>query len=204
MWTLLSLRWQILIVLGIGAALAWTIDAVLALVAGNSLTILQMISLTATLVGAVLTWFAELSWRWIWRRFPFLQRKTFPDLNGKWKGTLISTWIDPDTGLPKAPIPITVVINQGLFATSVRLRTNESTSMSTRVFLEPDHCARHFRFCYNYRNEPQAQVNHRSAPHDGHAILELDYDDDKDRLNGRYFTSRKTTGDLELRRQRTR
>lgn len=204
MWSLLPLRWQILIVIGIGAALAWTVDAVAALVTGHSPTILQIISMTATLVGAALTGFAELSWRWLWHRCPSLQRKAFPDLNGKWEGTLQSTWIDPDTGQPKAPIPVTVTINQGLFATSVRLRTSKSTSMSTRVFLEPDHGARHFRLCYNYRNEPQAQVNYRSAPHDGHAILELDYDDDKDRLRGRYFTSRKTTGDFDVLRKRTR
>ncbi|WP_088343880.1 MULTISPECIES: hypothetical protein [Rhodomicrobium] len=200
MWTLLPLRWQILIVLGIGAALAWSVDGALALLAGRSLTVVQLISFTATLVGLMLTWFAELSWRWLWRHFPTLQRKAFPDLNGQWEGTLRSTWIDPKTDQPIAPIPIAVAIHQGLFATSVRLRTNESRSYSTKVFLEPHHDARRFRLCYTYCNDPDAAHQHRSAPHDGHAFLELDFDDDKDRLTGRYFTSRKTTGDLELRR----
>ncbi|MGL1774778.1 hypothetical protein ACSTG3_23415, partial [Vibrio parahaemolyticus] len=71
----------------------------------------------------ILVFVAETCWRWIWRRVPILGRKAFPDLNGKWAGTLTSTWVNPETGQALPPIPTEVTIRQRLFATSVSLKT---------------------------------------------------------------------------------
>ena len=49
-------------------------------------------------VGTIAAFVIEKTWRTIWRIFPALQTAIFPDLNGIWSGTLVSTWIDPHTG----------------------------------------------------------------------------------------------------------
>lgn len=133
---------------------------------------------------------------------PFLQKQVFPDLNGIWKGTLVSTWIDPGTGQPKPPIPTEITIRQKLFGTTtVTLKTGESRSYSTRAFFEAFRETRRYRIWYSYNNEPLAHVRDRSAQHDGVAYLELHYDEDKNRLVGTYYTARKTTGDIDVRRR---
>lgn len=158
------------------------------------------LGIVITLVGGALAGVADAIWRPVWRWFPAIQRKTFPDLNGTWEGTLVSTWEDPATKERKPPIPTTITIRQRLFSTTVSLRTGESTSHSTRTFLERFPETGHFRIWYSYNNDPQAQVRHRSSKHEGVAYLELDYDTDRNRLTGRYYTDRRTTGDLDVRR----
>lgn len=200
MWSLLSRRWQLMIVLGTGGLLAWSLSAAWGLLTGAEPSAIQRVSLVATIIGAGLATLAELVWKWLWRRFPAIEPKTFPDLTGVWEGTLVSTWIDPATGQPKPPIPTTITIRQGLFSTHVSLRTGESTSYSTRSFLEPFYDTRRYRVWYSYNNDPHAQFQNRSSPHEGVAFLEVDYDLDPERLIGRYYTARKTTGDLDVRR----
>lgn len=200
MWSLLSRKWQLALIIGAGILIAWAADALWALVLDDHPGMLKWISLAVTIVGGALTLLAELTWRWLWKRFPILQAKTFPDLNGAWAGTLVSTWIDPVTGAASPPILATIIVRQGLFSTAVSLKTGESTSHSTRSFLEPFYDTRRFRIWYSYNNDPQAQFQHRSSPHEGVAFVELDYDADRERLTGRYYTARKTTGDLDFRR----
>jgi hypothetical protein len=160
----------------------------------------KFVSLFVFIIGVVFAVVAEIAWRPLWRRFPLLQGKTFPDLNGSWSGTLVSTWVDPTTGSPKPPITTEIAIRQGLFTTSVSLRTGESTSHSTRSFLEHFRDTGRFRIWYSYNNDPQAQFQHRSSPHEGVAFLECDFSADPNRLTGRYYTARRTTGDIDVRR----
>jgi len=199
MWSLLPRPWQLTLIIGGGLAIAWTIDVLYALVFGSDPGVLHWISLAVTIVGSGFTLTGELCWRAIWRRFPAIQVKTFPDLNGTWEGHLISTWINPATGAPPPPIPTVVTIRQGLFSTFVSLKTGESQSHSTRSFLEASRDTHRFRIWYSYNNDPVAQVRRRSSPHEGVAFLELDHDADPNRLTGRYYTARKTTGDLDVR-----
>ena len=181
MWSLLPRKIQLTLIIGTGIFIAWSYDALYALVTGTHPQLLAVISLTVTIVGSLLTAALQFSWRWVWRRWPFIQSKTFPDLNGTWKGTLASTWINPETNQPLDPIPTTVTIRQKLFRTDVSLKTGESESRSTRVFLEPDYDRRRFRLWYSYNNDPQAQHRHRSSPHEGVAFLDLDFDADQNR-----------------------
>jgi hypothetical protein len=200
MWPLLDRKYQVLILVGSGIIVAWAIDAGYAFLVGHSAGPLHWISFAAFVVGVVFAFVAERSWRWVWAKFPFLARLIFPDLNGKWAGSLMSTWIDPTTREPKAPIPATITIRQTLWKTTVSLSTPESTSHSTRAFLEPHSDIGHFKIWYSYNNEPLAQHQHRSSPHEGVAFLELDLDVDPSRLMGRYYTARKTTGDIDVRK----
>jgi len=200
MWSLLSRRYQLSIIVFATLLTAWAIDAIYALVGGHTPSLVKVASLVVTIVGTVLVAILNSTWQWIWRRFPTIQRKAFPDLNGTWQGTLISTWIDPETGQPKPPIPTTITIRQGLLSTSVSLRTGESTSHSTRALLETFPETSRFRIWYSYNNDPQAQYQHRSSPHEGVAFLELDAETDMNRLTGRYYTARRTTGDIDIAR----
>jgi hypothetical protein len=93
-----------------------------------------------------------------------------------------------------------MLIRQGLLFISVKMRTAESSSHSTRSLPEADREAQRFRVWYSYENRPDAAFSHRSSRHDGVAWLEMDYERDPDRLVGQYFTERKTSGDIEVRR----
>ena len=139
-------------------------------------------------------------WRHIWRWIPAIESAIFPDLNGTWEGSILTTWTDPKTGKSTSPIPATVWIKQSLFSTKLRLRTGESHSHSTRCHLEAERDAGVYRFWYSYDNRPKAEFSHRSARHEGIAWLELNIDEDRDRLVGQYFTDRRTTGDVKLHR----
>ena len=200
MWQLLPWRKQILIVTAFAVVLAWAVDGVTEWVQGQPAPLLKFISIFAVIISGGVAGFASLTWRYLWRKFPIIGRKTFPDLNGRWEGTLVSTWIDPTTNKPLPPIPTTIWVRQTLFSFSIKLRTGESTSYSTRCVLESYPDAGRFRVWYSYDNRPQAQFAYRSSQHEGVAWLEMDIDDDASRLRGQYYSSRRTTGDMEFRR----
>lgn len=200
MWSLLSRKWQLTIVIAVGIMTAWSIDAIWSMAFGNGVGLIKAVSLTVAVISFIAAIVLETTWRRLWKKFPAIGVRTFPDLNGVWKGSIVSTWIDPETGNAKPPIPTEIVIRQGLFSTHVSLKTGESTSHSTRSFLEPFHDTHRYRIWYSYNNDPKAQVQHRSSPHEGVAFLELDLDVDPHRLAGRYYTARKTTGDIEVSR----
>lgn len=204
MWSLLGRRTQLTIIVGASFCVAWAFDAAYQLLTGQAPNNIKFVSLFVFITGTVFAVIAEIAWRPLWRRFPLLQSKTFPDLNGTWKGTLTSTWVDPATGSPKPPIPTDIVIRQGLFSTFVSLKTGELGSHSTRSFLEPFRDTGRFRIWYSYNNDPQAQFLHRSSPHEGVAFLECEFDADPDRLTGRYYTARRTTGDIDVRRKKSK
>jgi len=204
MWSLLERRTQLIIIVGAGVCLAWACDAIYGFLTGQVPNNIKLISLIVFMIGVVFAKVAEIAWRPLWRRIPLLQRKIFPDLNGNWKGTLTSTCVDPTTGSPEPPIPTEIIIRQGLFTTSVSLSTQESASHSTRSFLEPFRDTGRFRIWYSYNNDPQAQIRHRSSPHEGISFLECEFDVDHDRLTGRYYTDRRTTGDIDVRRKKSK
>lgn len=200
MWSLLPRHWQLVIILAAGAACAWAYDAVMAYLYGEHVSSWKLISFSATLVGVVLVGLANQSWRWLWRTVPWLQSHVFPDVNGEWKGKLISTWKDPKTGEPVPPIDTTITIRQTLFSTTVSLQTGESESHSTRSFLERFPNTNRFKVWYSYNNEPRAQFDHRSTQHEGVAFLEgtVRNGGGPQKLTGRYYTSRKTSGDIDV------
>jgi len=202
MWCLLSRRTQVLVVAGLAITLAWGIEGAAAVLTGKPPSGLKLISLVVTIICTGIVAIANLVWRRLWKRFPLIGRKLFPDLTGTWAGALESTWKNPETGQGIAPIAVTLWIRQGLFSTSIKLRTGESTSYSTRCLLEADQEAGRFRFWYSYDNNPRAQYRNRSARHEGVAWLELDIDADPERLIGCYYTDRKTSGDIDIRRVR--
>lgn len=144
------------------------------------------------LIGIIFT-------KWIWR-LKLLQGWLIkiPDLQGRWEGELKSDWIDPATGKGIMPISIVLVIRQTFSSITCTLTTKESSSYSTTASINCIFGGQDLYLTYNYTNRPKATIRDRSAIHDGAAILKI-IENPQRCLEGEYWTSRKTRGDLFLR-----
>jgi len=149
---------------------------------------------------AVVTVYAILSYvftKWFWRA-PLLQGwlVPFPDLHGTWQGEIRSTWRDQKTGQELPPIPIVFVIKQSFLSISCAMHTQESDSYSRSAQFSQDDDGTS-RLSFDYTNRPRAMVRDRIAIHDGAAILRI-VGRHRRTLEGEYWTSRRTTGDISL------
>jgi hypothetical protein len=120
----------------------------------------------------------------------------FQDLSGTWKGTLQTTWINPETLQRPGPIPVFLVIRQTYSTVSVRVLTEESESdlMVGKVVVVEDDLA---DLVGVYRNTPKQSVRHRSPIHHGAFRLRIEGEPVM-ALSGEYWTDRETQGALRL------
>jgi predicted pore-forming effector associated with SMODS systems len=140
--------------------------------------------------------------KWGWRlKFFHPWLVPFPNLQGTWEGEIKSTWVNPETGQSVPPIPSTLTIRQTFSSIACVLRTAESESESTAAQLSEAEGTGVVRLHYTYANRPQAGVRHRSEMHDGAAVLTLTVKQGEPQsLEGPYWTSRRTTGDMKFSR----
>jgi len=136
--------------------------------------------------------------KWIWR-WDLLQGWLIkvPDLQGTWRGELKSDWIDPFTSKDLAPIPIVLVIRQTFSTIKCTLMTQESTSYSTTADINYVSSGEDLYLTYNYTNRSKATIRDKSPIHDGAAILKIIKVPQRS-LEGEYWTSRKTRGEMTL------
>lgn len=151
------------------------------------------IATTITIVTFICTLFV--SWAWKWKRFQGWL-VPFPYLSGKWKGEIISTFNSENKS-----IPVEVIIKHHFFNIQIKVKTNESTSMSTCGSFDIDADRGLKQLVYSYQNNPKATVKDRSEIHYGTTRLEIS--DDAKILEGEYWTSRKTTGDIKIHKQQS-
>ncbi len=151
-------------------------------------TIWEDITTTITVVALVCTLFV--SWAWKWRLFQGWL-VPFPCLSGKWVGEIKSTY-NSENNL----IPVEVVIKHHFFNIQIKIKTDESSSISTCGSFDIDEDRGLKQLIYSYQNNPKATVRERSEIHYGTTRLEIS--DDTNVLEGEYWTSRKTTGDIKL------
>lgn len=176
------------------------------------------------LVGGISLVFIKWAWAWPCLKCWFVKR---PDLRGTWQVLLKSEWINPETGQGIDPIVGYIVIRQTLMHISVRQMTKESKShsVSSGITIEADEIS---RLSVVYRNEPDINLQgERSDIHYGAFWLEAtgnsrqDSDRETDlepskldqlkhylllpfrhqgpsKLEGHYWTDRKTRGSMEL------
>jgi len=151
-------------------------------------SIMQDITATVTIVTIICTIFV--SWAWKWRIF---QRwlVPFPCLSGEWNGEIISTFHSD-----KRTIPVEVTIKHYFFNIQVQATTCESTSISICGSFDIDEHRGLKQLIYSYQNAPKATVRDRSEIHYGTVRFEIS--SDAKTLEGEYWTSRKTTGDIKL------
>jgi hypothetical protein len=110
---------------------------------------------------------------------------------------LKSDWVDPETGKGVDPIAVVLVIRQTFRQVKCTLMTRESTSYSITADINQSHGGDDLFLAYNYTNRPRATIRERSAIHDGAAILKI-IKHPKACLEGEYWTSRKTRGDIKV------
>ena len=146
------------------------------------------------LLVALAVFFGTHAWKWrIFRGWLV----PFPDLNGTWQGVLTTTWERLDAPQPPPPIPAILTIKQSFTRISCVMRTAEMTSRSflADFWLDGDEQIR--MLGYNYRSDPSPLVGERSPPHSGTAIFEI-VGKPVAKLNGRYWTTRGTAGEITL------
>lgn len=137
-----------------------------------------------------------IKWLWRWRPLKGWLIK-MPDLQGTWRGELKSDWINPETGKGIDPIPMVLVIKQTFSNISCTLMTKESLSYSTTADINVAQNGDDLYLTYNYTNRPKINIRDRSTIHDGASILKIISNPNRC-LEGEYWTSRKTRGEITL------
>lgn len=141
-------------------------------------------------------WTVFILWAWKWRIFyPWLVQT--PNLSGNWKGKIKSNW---DGGKSK-PISTEIDIKQDFFNITVKINTEESMSHSISSSFNIDKDRGYQQLFYSYLNTPKAGIRDRSAIHYGSVLLNFD-GFKVSKLSGEYWTSRETTGEIELKRKK--
>jgi len=143
-----------------------------------------------------LLWLIFTAWGWKLRIFQSWLIVE-PIIEGTWTGNLVTTWMDPDTGESPDPIPIVLTIIQSFYKISCSIYSNESTSNSYSAIIYNDTDSGAHYFIYSYTNKPKASVRDRSEFHDGTAKLRI-IGGSQSKIEGDYWTTRKSTGDMEL------
>lgn len=175
--------------------LAFTVYAVIFMFTQNlnSIDFHKAITHVSTTISInIFIWMIFISWGWKLKIFyPWLV--PFPNLSGKWEGSIISNWKDKILD----PIPIDVSISQNFFNIQVQIKSNESRSYSIGASFDIDNERGFQRLFYTYLNTPKAGVRERSEIHYGSTILNFDGFEVK-KIDGEYWTDRQTTGEIFL------
>lgn len=135
--------------------------------------------------------------RLIWR-LALVQRLNISpcDIRGTWAGELTSDWRDPATQNPRLPKRVYLVIHQSASRVRVSLVTNEARSESTSASLEEGESGS--LLCYTYVDRPRRTSREiGSHSHNGAGVLRV-IAKPAVRLEGEYWTDRRTSGDLRL------
>lgn len=148
----------------------------------------------AVALDIMLAIFAGITWRWLWRKVPKLNRWLYPDLNGKWQVQIQWRWKDK-TGETNA----TAHIKQSLTGLSMHLVSDESESSTLCIVPKRDAESNQPLLFYIYKNEPRQGLKSKQDPHNGAALLKLDLDN-PNLLVGNYFTDRATRGHYTMSR----
>lgn len=148
--------------------------------------------ISTTISINIVVWLLFIKWGWKWKVFyPWLV--PFPDLSGDWSGTIKSNWKEKEL----EPIPTEVSITQTFFNIQVRIKTGESRSYSIGASFDIDKERGFQQLFYSYLNTPKPGVRERSEIHYGSTLLNFE-GFNVTKMDGEYWTSRETTGEIEL------
>lgn len=140
-------------------------------------------------------WMLFISKAWKWKIFyPWLVQT--PNLSGDWVGFIKSKWNDGDL----EPIPTEVTIHQTFLNIQVRIKTGESRSHSIGASFDIDKERGYQQLFYSYLNTPKPGVRDRSEIHYGSTLLNFE-GFNVNTMEGEYWTTRETTGEIELKRK---
>lgn len=190
-----AIKWKnalyiVLVLAAIVSAITWCLG-------DEKLTIkfiLDCIGNSATIITIIASIFCSKLWKFgIFQGWLVL----IPNLNGTWKGTIMSNWINPETNKTQPPIDSTLRVKQSLFKISCVVTTGESTSNSiiADFVIEPEKQIR--KLVYTYQNDPFQVYRSKSPIHYGTASLTIIEKNNSLTLTGNYWTDRETTGTLD-------
>jgi hypothetical protein len=181
---------QTKIAIGI-AAVIWFVLAVLTNQSTQA-TALKTFSIAGTVVTIVFLLYDRFIWKW--KVVRAVTGK--PLIAGTWRGILQSDYIRPGETQKIDPIPTVIRFKQTNSTLVATLFTGESESVSEQAKLIREDDDR-WRLSWVYRNTPRQSVQERSEPHRGVCDLYVS-GKEGEVLKGRYFTGRKTTGEIEF------
>lgn len=179
------------------SALAWIILAWFSsLNLSNAKVFLKLIPNVVTIDSFII--FVFVKWLWKFRCFKGWL-VPFPNLNGSWVGHIQSNWINTETGQAVPLIPVMLTINQSFLHISCIMHTKEMKSFSSIEGFNIDKDNQIKQISYIYTSKPRITVDNRSLPHDGAIIFDIiESPETKTKLKGRYWTDRKTNGEITL------
>lgn len=119
-----------------------------------------------------------------------------PVIHGTWKAILQSDWINPQTNEGIGPIDGFVVVRQSASKLSIQLFTKESRSTSVSSAIDECYDGT-FNINCTYCNHPKSEHRDRSEVHYGAMLLFVD-NANPERVEGEYWTDRKTNGSIAL------
>ncbi|WP_328614568.1 hypothetical protein OHS18_42115 [Amycolatopsis sp. NBC_00355] len=151
---------------------------------------------TVSIAGTVVTIAFLLYDRFIWKLAIVRAFTKKPLVAGTWRGVLQSDYVRPGETERIAPIPTVIRFKQTNSSLVATLFTGESESISEQGQLIKEEDDR-WRLSWVYRNTPRQSVQERSEPHRGVCDLYVS-GKDGEKLTGRYFTGRRTTGEIDL------
>lgn len=125
--------------------------------------------------------------RFLWK---FISFEKTPRLLGKYKGH-----IKYEYDGKKGKKIISIEIKQTLFTVKIKIVTNEITSHTIigNLIIENDE----YVLYYNYITNPKSEFSEKNPIQYGTCRLVVE---DNDNLKGTYWTSRRTIGDIEMRK----
>ena len=158
------------------------------------LNYLKIVPTVVTIDLFIVLLFSKYLWKlWIFKSWLVM----IPNLNGTWKGTIKSNWINPKINEKPAPIPVILTIKQTLFHISCVMRTQEMASYSFTSGFMVDEESQMKRLAYSYNSKPSLDVRQRSPEHFGTIFFDIVEKPDL-RMKGEYWTERNTTGIIEM------
>ena len=184
-------RLHISVFIGIAAAV-W---AILLLVDGVTVTGHWFRPFSGVVGAMVLVLLAFEKWGWRWKALhPWFVSQ--PNIQGTWKGELISLWKDPSTGEGREPIEVYLVVKQTFSSLRVRLITKESHSDCLVASICDEAGATH-SLVGTYRNTPKIAQREGSPIHHGGMVLCISHPG-YGLLDGEYWTDRGTKGGMRF------
>lgn len=161
---------------------------------------LSMVVNKASLAISIALLFHYVFSKWIWK-FKILRPLIVkvPCLHGTWIGILLPNSLELQNGDKIPPIEIRVYIRQTFNYISVEMHTDKmiSTSYIADFIINADTGVQDL--CYTYTSKSKVQTRDINPWHDGTTKLSI-FDGKTPRLEGEYWTARKTIGTIVLER----
>lgn len=154
----------------------------------NEITLVDIwtaIGKTVTISFIIFTLFIKRFWRY--KLFKFII--PIPYLGGEWEGVIKYNWNDHS-----CEKKIKLTIRQSLFHVLFIIETDESVSRSCSASFNIDELRGENEVIYSYSNQPSIRNRSKSPIHFGAARLTIC--DNNSKLQGYYWTDRKTIGEL--------